>query len=152
MRTSWFVRGLPVGLLVLVCAAGPVGAEVLLGLCASEADKHNVEFQQYSRMIPVYRENGIKAALLEYSPFYASDATEDQLVRAMQQFQVVHLETTSEGAPVFDPAHHARAEVVGRALRRYVEGVGGCSCSRSRCAIPVRRTRSTGMPCWLRWG
>jgi len=107
----------------------PVGAgeakSVLLGLSAVDADKHNVEFQAYDRMVPVYQENGIRPALLESSFFYRRDCTEDKLVELMKRFHVVHLATTEEGVTRFDEAHRKRAEIVGRALVRYVEQGGG---------------------------
>jgi len=117
------------GLAVLSLCLAPAGAEdakrIVLGLTAVDADKHNVEFQTYDRMIPVYRENGIRAALLESSFFYRRDGSEDQLLELLKRFHVVHLVTTEEGVTRFDEKHRRRADVVGQALARYVEQGGG---------------------------
>ena len=98
---------------------------IALGLCARDADKYNVEFQQYSRMQPVYRQHGVRAALLELSHFYRRDCSEDRLLELMKRFHVVHLSTTNEGVNRFDEVHKKRAAIVGRALARYVEDGGG---------------------------
>lgn len=123
------IGSLSAGLLALCLCPVPASAQdakpVLLGLCAVDADKHNVEFQTYDRMIPVYRENGIQAALLESSYFYRRDCTEHQLLEMLKRFHVVHLATTEEGVTRFDEKHQRRAPVVGRALARYVEQGGG---------------------------
>jgi len=111
-----------------LCAAAARAGEakpVVLGLSAGDADRYNVEFQRYDRMIPVYRENGIRAALLEASFFYHRDCPEAKLLELMKRYQVVHLTTTEEGVTRFDEAHKKRAAVVGRALVRYVEEGGG---------------------------
>ncbi|HEY3397641.1 MAG TPA: hypothetical protein VGM19_08285 [Armatimonadota bacterium] len=121
----WGPTALLAGVATLLLSAVPARAEVLLGLCTQEADKHNVEFQQYGRMIPAYRENGIRAAMLEFDPFFRVDATEDQLVKMMQQFNVVHLATTNDGVYDMGAAGPRRAAIVGQALARYVEGGGG---------------------------
>jgi hypothetical protein len=44
-------------------AARTAAPPVVLGLAARDAAKHDVEFQKYSRMLPVYREHGIQASL-----------------------------------------------------------------------------------------
>jgi len=133
MKTSTVVPiitgSLTCGLLAMSLCAAPARAQdakpVILGLAAVDADKHNVEFQTYDRMIPVYRQNGIQAALLESSYFYRRDCTEDQLLEKLKRFHVVHLATTEEGVTRFDEKHQRRAPVVGRALARYVEQGGG---------------------------
>jgi hypothetical protein len=116
-------------LLSLNLSADSAGAgeakPVVLGLCTGDADRHNVEFQRYDRMIPVYRENGIRAALLESSLFYYRDCPGAKLLEMMKQFQVIHLTTTEEGVTRFDEAHKKRAGIVGRALARFVEDGGG---------------------------
>ena len=67
-RWTWVARPVLVGMLGLVLYPGFARAQgtkpIALGLCARDADKYNVEFQQYSRMQPVYRQNGIRAAVL----------------------------------------------------------------------------------------
>ncbi len=113
------------GMLMLTVATVPAQAEIVLGVTYHDGEKYNVEFQQYSRMQPLYRENGIRAAYLESSLLSHSDCTEDNLLQQLKQFQVVHLTTTHEGVKCFDAAHQKEAEVVGRALARYVEGGGG---------------------------
>jgi hypothetical protein len=103
----------------------PVPGPVVLGLSAGDADKHNGEFRAYDRMIPVYGENGIRAALLEASLFYDRECPEERLLAIMKQFHVVHLTTTEEGITRFDERHKRLAAVVGRVLARYVEEGGG---------------------------
>jgi len=98
---------------------------VVLGRCSIEADKYNVEFQTHDRMIPVYQQSGIRAALLEASFLYRRDCPEDKLLEMMKQFHVVHLATTNEGVTNFDEVHKKRAAAVGRVLARYVEEGGG---------------------------
>ncbi|MCG2659246.1 MAG: hypothetical protein L6437_03240 [Kiritimatiellae bacterium] len=105
--------------------AGDAGPRITLGLTRGDADKYNVEFQKYDRMIPVYTKNGIRTALLEVNPLYRQDATEEQLLASLKRFHVVHLNTTDEGVSRFDEKHKARAAVVGRVLARYVEEGGG---------------------------
>ena len=53
------------GMLMLTVATVPAQAEIVLGVTYHDGEKYNVEFQQYSRMQPLYRENGIRAAYLE---------------------------------------------------------------------------------------
>ena len=122
---SWIVAGSLVLCLNVPAVFSAEAKPIVLGLSAGDADKHNVEFQIYDRMIPVYRDSGIRAALLEHSFFFNRDCTEDQLLATMKKFRVVHLATTQEGASPFDEAHQKRAAVVGRALARYVEEGGG---------------------------
>ena len=81
---------------------------VILGLSAIGADQHNAEFQVYDRMLPVYRENGIRAALLEASLFYQHDCSEEKLLEMLKRFHVVHLATTEEGVDQFDQTHKKR--------------------------------------------
>jgi len=122
---AWLVVGsLALGIAVPAVFSAEANP-IILGQCAGDADKHNVEFQLYDRMIPVYGENGIRAALLEHSFFFHRNSTEDQLLAMMKKFHVVHLATTQEGASPFDEALKQRATVVGRALARYVEEGGG---------------------------
>ncbi|MDD5704814.1 MAG: hypothetical protein PHR35_02735, partial [Kiritimatiellae bacterium] len=117
----------------LACLAFFLGASaraeeakpVVLGLCSGDADKYNVEFQQYDRMMPVYRENGIRAALIELGPFVSQDYAEDQLLAMMKKSHVVHLTIPIEAVAVFDDVQKKRAAIVGRALARYVEEGGG---------------------------
>jgi len=112
-------------LCTIAALAAPPAAPVVLGIATYDAEKYNFEFQQYDRMIPVYQENGIRAALIERAFFHQRDRTEDQLVAHLKQFQVVHLMTTDTDLPRFDETHQRRAAVVGRALVRYVSEGGG---------------------------
>jgi len=114
------------------------------GITADDADKYTAEFQQHGRMIPVYREHGIRAALLEFLGLLPTDATEEQLLEMMKKFQVVHLTTTHEGATPFDERHRRRAGIVGRALVRYVKEAEACCSSPYRYATRTTRTKSTG--------
>ena len=98
---------------------------MVLGLSRGDADKYNAEFQLYDRMIPVYRENGIQAALLENSLFYGRDCTEEDLLKALKRFHVAHLILPEQAVCRFDAPHQKRAAVVGRALVRYVAEGGG---------------------------
>jgi hypothetical protein len=122
---SWIVAGSLVLCLNVPAVFSAEAKPIVLGLSAGDADKHNVEFQIYDRMIPVYRDSGIRAAFLEHSFFFHRNCTEDQLLAMLKKFHVVHLATTQEGANPFDEAHKKQAAVVGRALARYVEEGGG---------------------------
>ena len=82
--------------LTSLCTGLAAEPAVLLGLSQHEAAKFNVEFQQYSRMQPVYAENGIRAALFEHSAFYRGDWSEEKILEMLKQFHVVHLEGTHE--------------------------------------------------------
>ncbi|MDD5704809.1 MAG: hypothetical protein PHR35_02710 [Kiritimatiellae bacterium] len=122
------VRSEALACMALVCFVSARAEEakpVVLGLCSGDADKYNVEFRQYNRMMPVYRENGIRAALLELAPFAGQDSSEDALLAMMKKFHVVHLTIPNEAAGVFDEAYKKRAVIVGRALARHVEDGGG---------------------------
>ena len=77
-------------------------------------------------MIPVYQENGIRAALLEHSRCSTTGtARKIELLKMLKQFHVVHLDMGQESLNRFDAAHKRRVAVVGRALARYVEAGGG---------------------------
>ena len=124
-RKVWGQVVLLAGFVALALGAGPARGDFALGISSGDAAKRNVEFQEYGRMMPLYRENGIRAALLEFSPFVSIEAIEDQLVAMMKQFNVVHFTTTSSGVNAMDAAKQRRAPIVGRALARYVAGGGG---------------------------
>lgn len=97
----------------------------MLGLPTNDAEKHNAEFLQYDRMVPVYKENDIQPALLELRVFCQNDASEEALLASMKRFHVIQLVNHSEGIPTFTADYQARAAVVGRALARYVSEGGG---------------------------
>ena len=125
VAVGWFVAGSFFLCLSVPAVLSAEAKPVILGLSAPEADKFNVEFQQYDRMIPVYRENGIRAALLDSAVFYDRDCAEDELLKTLKQFHVIHLNMGEESLNRFDAAHKRRVAVVGRALVRYVEEGGG---------------------------
>ena len=125
LLTSCVFAGLlALNLYTTLARAGEVNP-VVLGLCHPDADNHNTEFQRYHRMIPVYREKGIRVALLEQAFFFDRDCPEDQLLAMMKKFHVIQLATLPEGVPTLDVPHKKRAVAVGRVLRRYVEEGGG---------------------------
>lgn len=112
-------------LLLNLCALCNAASPIVLGLAGKEAEKHNVEFMQYSRMQPVYKENGIQASLFEFTAFTGKDWTEEKIYNLLKQFHVVHLTTTEEGITVVTPELAAHAKVAGAALARYVKDGGG---------------------------
>jgi hypothetical protein len=133
VKKSFFVRhvvrGLFAGALALNVCASQARAEepapVALGISRVEADRYNAEFQLYDRVLPVYREHGIRAALVDLLPFYSRDCSEEKLLEKLKQFHVVQLTTPDGGVKTFDAIHRKRASLVGRALLRYVEQGGG---------------------------
>ena len=103
-------------------------------------------------MIPAYRENGIRAALLEASFFFNQRLPEDQLLAMMKRFHVVHLTTTEEGVTRFDEAHKkrrrrrgTRAGALRRGGRRTVSSAPAGPLSRRRGrTVLERRARAAG--------
>lgn len=98
---------------------------VVLGLGQYEAPKFNVEFLRFDRMVPVYRENGIQASLVENGGLYHTGWSEDRLVTLFKQYHAIHITTTEEGVPQLTPELIAHAKVAGAALARYVREGGG---------------------------
>jgi hypothetical protein len=120
--------------MLLLSTAACRAAPVLVGICTHEADKHNVEFIKYSRMLPVYRQNGVQASLVEMDGLYLRSVTEDKLVGLFRQYHVIQLTTTDEGMQKVTPEVEARARIAGAALARYVREGGGRSSGRSATA------------------
>ena len=123
---------------------------MVLGLSRGDADKYNAEFQLYDRMIPVYRENGIQAALLENSLFYGRDCTEEDLLKVLKRFHVAHLILPEQAVCRFDAPHQKRAAVVGlragpvrRRGRWVVPRTAVCPLSRRRRRIVLERRAET---------
>ncbi len=125
-RLSWLLP------LFGLCAAAyivgaPVAAQnpVVLGLSAGEADRHDVEFQRYGRMIPVYKENGIQASLVEYLSLLTPGWSEERIYNLLKTHHVVRLHTGNEGVYQVTPQLAAQARTAGAALLRYVQDGGG---------------------------
>lgn len=126
LRSGWI--GLIIAIIVAGLGAGArAGAEgvVVLGLSAGEADKHDVEWQQYGRMVPVYKQNGVQASLVEYSAFLAAGWSEEAIYKLLKGYQVVRLHTGNEGVYLVTPELAAHAAAAGKALARYVSDGGG---------------------------
>lgn len=119
-----------IGLYMLDAADGE--GPTVVGIGKKEADKYNVEFMQYSRMQPVYRENGIQASLFEFSALTnLADYTgkknwkEEDIYKLFKQYHVVHYITTEEGISVVTPELEEHAKIASSALARYVSEGGG---------------------------
>jgi len=102
-----------------------VAKPIELGLGQDEGSKYNVEFMQFDRMQPVYKENGIEASLFDISVFYSQDQTEEQIYQMLKQYDAVQVTATSWGVPKMTPAIMAREKVARAALVRYVQDGGG---------------------------
>ncbi|MBU4212207.1 MAG: hypothetical protein KKD33_06450, partial [Verrucomicrobia bacterium] len=98
---------------------------VVLGITSGEADKHNVEFRRYDRMMPVYRRHGIEPSLISIEPFVSWDWSEDQIYQLLKPFHAVLLITIPYAVSDLTPALDARGKIVGAALARYVNEGGG---------------------------
>ena len=104
------------------CNAEP---PIALGLAENEAEKYNVEFMQYNRMQPVYKENGIQASLFEFGAFTGKDWTEEKIYNLLKQYHVVHLTTTENGIVTVTPELEEHAKIAAAALAHYVKDGGG---------------------------
>ncbi len=117
------------GLLFALAVGAPAAAQkpVILGLLSSDAEKHNVEFQQYDRMIPVYKQNGITPVLVERKPLLGGAASADQIYQMLKPLHAVVLATTTESnlTVQLTPVQEAYGRMVGEALVRYVKEGGG---------------------------
>ena len=102
----------------------PAGEKIVLGLLTNEADKHNVEFQQYDRMLPLYKQHEIQPVLIEKQAFYRQRWPADRILALLKTCHVVHLVTTEEGAEL-TPDTAGIAATAGEALERYVREGGG---------------------------
>jgi hypothetical protein len=114
-------------LLLPLLAAGPLAAQtpLVLGLSYGRALVRDVEFQQYDRVIPVYKQNGIQASLFEYSVLQNPGNTEESIYQSLKGYQVVRLHTPNEGIYRVTPEMEAHAKIAGAALLRYVQDGGG---------------------------
>ncbi|MHB9024709.1 MAG: hypothetical protein ACYC7E_11135 [Armatimonadota bacterium] len=130
---------------LLLCCSIPASADtpLVLGLSHGEAEKRNVEFQQYGRMIPVYKQQGIQASYCEFSAF-TGGWSEEAIVKLMKGYHVVALTTTTEGFYQLTPAQIAQGKVVGAALARYVREGGGLLLQ----PVPVRYPNSEDETYW----
>lgn len=109
----------------LAVPAFPQDDLVVLGIATHEGPKYNTEYLRYHRMVPVYREAGVQASLVEMDGLYRQDWTEDQLVALYRRYHTIFLTTTDEGVQRLTPEYEARAKVAGAALARYVREGGG---------------------------
>lgn len=100
--------------------------KVVLGIGRVDGKKYNVEFRKYHRIVPFYRKNGIEPVLFNYEflPRYGRNA--EQIYNQLSKFNVVHIDTTSEGVgPVFDEKAKRSAKEISNGLKKYVEEGGG---------------------------
>ncbi|MHB9133244.1 MAG: CehA/McbA family metallohydrolase domain-containing protein [Armatimonadota bacterium] len=115
--------------LFLLLALTPVLAQkpVVLGLLRGDAEKHNVEFQQYDRMVPVYKESNIAPTLVEIHLLFTGAKSADQIYQLLKPYHAVVLATTTEGDVTVHvtPELQAYAKMVGEGLARYVREGGG---------------------------
>ncbi|MHB9022572.1 MAG: hypothetical protein ACYC7E_00125 [Armatimonadota bacterium] len=124
-RLSSTFLGLLAGLLFLCL---PVLAKpVILGLLSHDAEKYNVEFQQFDRMIPVYKAEGITPTLAPSEPFMSETVNSEQLYKALKPYHAIVLATTSESHLTvrLTPEVQDMGRRVGAALERYVRDGGG---------------------------
>ncbi len=98
---------------------------VVLGVGQHEAAKFDVEYQKYDRMQPVFKENGIQASLFDMGLLYRPGAGEEQILKELRKFHVIHLNTTTEEVPKITPELEAHAKVAGSALAKFVSEGGG---------------------------
>ncbi|HEY3418276.1 MAG TPA: hypothetical protein VGM23_15470, partial [Armatimonadota bacterium] len=129
--------------LLLAGIAASADTPVVLGLSHGEAEKYNVEFQQFGRIVPVYKQQGIQAAYCELHAFLGG-WSEEAIVKLLKGYHVVALQTTNEGFYTLTPAQIAQAKVVGAALARYVREGGGLLLQ----PIPVRYPNSEDETYW----
>jgi hypothetical protein len=85
--------------LLLALGAAVRGGEptVVLGLASADAEKYNVEFMRFDRTLPLYKEHGIQASLLEFDGLFLQDWPEEKLYGLFRQYHVVAFYTSSEG-------------------------------------------------------
>ena len=115
--------------LLLSLAAWSARADKLaiLGLVSGDAAHYNTEFQQYGRMIPVYKQAGLQPVLVEMAPFLGGAASADEIYQSLQPLHALILTTTSESGETvrLTPAQAAYGKMVGEALVRFVSAGGG---------------------------
>ncbi len=115
--------------LVSIVLAVPAGAQkpTIVGFLSNDAEKYNVEFQQYDRMIPVYKQNGLAPVLIEQRPFMGGARDADQIYQMLKPLHALVLTTTTEGHETVQltPQQEAYGKMVGEALARYVQEGGG---------------------------
>ncbi|MBU4365778.1 MAG: hypothetical protein KKF10_01445, partial [Verrucomicrobia bacterium] len=112
-------------LLALGTSTWAAEPKVILGLGSGDAEKYNVEFMQFDRMIPLYAENNIQASLMENAGLCRQDQTEENLYKTFKQYHVIAFSTSFVGVYRLDDQFRKRAAVVGKALARYVQEGGG---------------------------
>ncbi|MEI6166931.1 MAG: hypothetical protein WCS52_07030 [bacterium] len=114
-------------LLAMATFAGAAEAKpkVVLGLGSGDAAKYNVEFMRFDRRIPLFTENNIQASLFDASGLCRENWTEEQLYQTFRKYHVIAFGTSPEGVYKLDDQFLKRAEVVGKALMRYVQEGGG---------------------------
>lgn len=87
--------------------------------------KQGVEFLQYDRMVPVYREHHLEPTLNETAPLVDGRKSEDELYQLLKPYHVVLLFSTYENSIKLTPELQAYAPKVSAALQRYVREGGG---------------------------
>ena len=112
-------------LLSMATSAWAVDSTVVLGMARGDAAKYNVEFMRYDRTIPLFTENNIQASLFDWGMLYRENLTEEQLYQNFKKYHVISFCTSPEGIHKLDDKGRKRAEVVGKALMRYVQEGGG---------------------------
>jgi hypothetical protein len=125
-------KSLIVGSLIFCCSLFSNADEpkkekpIVLGLgWQGFESKHDVEFQKYGRMQPVFKEHNIKNALFDLRDFYNRDMSVDQIYKQLKEFQVVHIQTTEEGIGTdLTDVYKKRAENLTKALERYLNDGG----------------------------
>ncbi|MCG2660783.1 MAG: hypothetical protein L6437_11130, partial [Kiritimatiellae bacterium] len=144
--SAWIRFVLPFAAFLLALGTSTWAAEpkVVLGLGSGDAAKYNVEFMQFGRMLPLYKEYNIQASLMEGAGLYSRDETEEQLYQTFKQYHVIVTGSTPEGVYKFDDTFRKRAAVVGKALARYVQEGGGLLVQ----PVPVRYPGSDDEKYW----
>ena len=95
--SAWLRFAPPLFGLLLALATSTWAAEtnVVLGLSSGgQAEAYNVEFQRYSRMLPLYKENNIQASFMDASGLINADWTEDKLYQTFKKYHVCLLYTS----------------------------------------------------------
>ncbi len=127
LSRAWCIFLLSLLGLTVLAQRQPSARPVVLGLLSVDAEKYNVEFQQFDRMIPVYKTNGIAPAMVELMWFLHGMPNADALYQRLKPFHAIVLSTTTEANETVQltPAQAAYGKLVGEALLRYVHEGGG---------------------------